>query len=244
MTRRTITVILTALVALAAFAAAVFLYQRPDRQQAAEQATEQAAAQSDGMVRFPSPVTGPTSAPVTIGMVRFYSPVIGPASAPVTIVEFFDPACEACRAFHPYVKQILAAHPRDVRLVIRYTPFHREASIVAVRILEAARAQQRFEPVLEALLDAQPVWASHRAPAIERAWEFAGAAGLDLERARAHAASGATDKLLEQEVADLKAVGVRATPTFFVNGKPLTEQDPRALQEMVRNEVERTRKTP
>ncbi|KQP14809.1 thioredoxin domain-containing protein [Pseudorhodoferax sp. Leaf267] len=210
MTRRTTTVLITAIVALIAFAAAVLLYQRHTRQQAAEQAGAQQSV-----------------------MVRAHSPVLGPANAPVTIVEFFDPACEACRAFHPYVKQILAAHPRDVRLVVRYTPFHQQASVVGVRILEAARAQGRFEPVLQALMDGQPVWANHGTPDPDRAWEFARAAGLDLERARAHVATGAADALLQKDMADVQAVGVRATPTFFVNGAPLREVDPRVLAEQV-----------
>lgn len=221
MNRRTSIVVFSALAALVAFAAAVFFYQRHDRQQAADQAAAQFGV-----------------------MVREHSPVIGPANAPVTIVEFFDPACEACRAFYPFVKQILANHPKDVRLVIRYVPFHGEASLVGVKILEAARAQQKLDPVLYALLEAQPVWASHSAAASERAWEFAGRAGLDLEKARAHAATGATEQLLKQEVDDHKAVGVRATPTFFVNGKPLPEPDPRVLAEMVRSEAERLRKAP
>jgi len=221
MTRRTITVTVTALIALVAFAAAIFLYQRHERQQAAERAT----AQFDVMVRE-------------------HSPVLGLANAPVTIVEFFDPACEACRAFYPYVKQILAAYPKDARLVIRYVPFHREPSIAGVQILEAARQQQRFEPVMDALMESQPVWASHSTPATGRAWEFARAAGLDLEKARAYVATGAVDKMLEQDVADLKAVGVRATPTFFVNGKPLPDPDPRVLMEMVKSEAARARRAP
>jgi hypothetical protein len=44
--------------------------------------------------------------------------VLGPKAARVTIVEFFDPACESCRAFYPVVKQIMAAHPKDVRVVL------------------------------------------------------------------------------------------------------------------------------
>lgn len=41
------------------------------------------------------------------------APVLGPVNAPVTIVEFFDPACESCRAMYPYVKQILAENRKD-----------------------------------------------------------------------------------------------------------------------------------
>ena len=44
-------------------------------------------------------------------LVRFHSPVFGPSNAPVTIVEFFDPACETCRAFYPIVKDILSKRP-------------------------------------------------------------------------------------------------------------------------------------
>ena len=217
MTRRHI-VFLSALFALVVFAAAVFLYQRHTLQVAAMQASKQAGA-----------------------MVRPHSPIIGNADAPVTIVEFFDPACEACKAFHPRVKQILAAFPRETRLMIRYTPFHREASVEAVRILEAARAQRKFEPVLDALLDGQRAWTGQRTNASLRAWAIAQSVGLDVEQARQYIASGSVDALLAQDVVDLKAIGVRATPTFFVNGKPLSSTDPDQLFELVKREVERLR---
>ncbi len=174
-------------------------------------------------------------------LVRPHSPIIGAEDAPVTIVEFFDPACEACKAFHPRVKQILAAFPRETRLVIRYTPFHREASVEAVRILEAARAQRKFEPVLDALLDGQRAWTGQRTNASLRAWAIAQSVGLDVEQARQYIAAGSVDALLAQDVVDLKAIGVRATPTFFVNGKPLSSTDPDQLFELVKREVERLR---
>jgi protein-disulfide isomerase len=86
-------------------------------------------------------------------MVRSHSPLIGKVDAPVAAVQFFDPACDACNAFHPRIKQILATYPRESRLVVRYTPFHGEASVKGVKILEAARRQWKFEPGLDALLD-------------------------------------------------------------------------------------------
>ena len=46
---------------------------------------------------------------------------------------------------------------------------------------------------------------------------------------------------MAQDVSDLKAIGIRATPTFFVNGKPLSSTDPDQLFELVKREVERLR---
>lgn len=179
---------------------------------------------------------GQTAAPDAGELVRPYSPVLGPAEAPVTIVEFFDPACEACRSFYPVVKQILAMFPGDVRLVLRYTPFH-QGSDEAVRILEAARMQALFEPVLEALLARQPEWAAHGAPDLALAWDIAGAAGLDPARARDDAAAPAIDLALRQDMADAQAFQVQATPTFFVNGKPLPSFGAQQLLDLVESEV-------
>jgi protein-disulfide isomerase len=49
-------------------------------------------------------------------LIKFHSPALGAENPKVTIVEFFDPACEGCRAFYPVVKQIMAKYPNDVRL--------------------------------------------------------------------------------------------------------------------------------
>lgn len=169
-------------------------------------------------------------------LVRAHSPVIGPADAPVTIVEFLDPSCEACRAFYPIVKQIIGAFPNQTKLVIRYAALH-EGSDEAVRILEAARLQDKFMPVLEKLFFEQPQWAIHGAPDIEKAWSFAGDAGLDVAKAREDAKSPAITAVLEQDMADVKTVNLQGTPTFFVNGKPLPTFGPQQLYDLVAAEV-------
>lgn len=169
-------------------------------------------------------------------LIRPNSPVMGPAQARVTIVEFFDPACESCRAFYPVVKQIMAEHGDGVRLVLRYAPLH-HGSEEAVRILETARLQGKFQTVLEALLDAQPIWASHAKPNIAYAWEVARNAGLDEDRARSEMHLPAIDAIINQDIADLKAINLRATPTFYVNGKPLPAFGRRQLEDLVRSEV-------
>ena len=170
-------------------------------------------------------------------LIRAHSPSFGPKDAPVTLVEFFDPSCEACRAFHPVVQEIRRQFSKQVRIILRYTVFH-EGSDEAVRILETARMQGRFEPVLNALLEQQPRWALHGAPRLDIAWQVAGSAGLDLQRARAERLLPAIDDLLNQDTADVQAVGVRQTPTFFLNGRRLVIRSFDGLITEVRRAVE------
>lgn len=170
-------------------------------------------------------------------LIRPHSPSFGPKDAPVTLVEFFDPSCEACRAFHPVVQEIRRRFPKQVRIVLRYTVFH-EGSDEAVRILETARMQGKFEPVLNVLLEQQPRWAVHGAPRLDLAWQIAGSAGLDLQRARAERLLPAINDLLAQDTADVQAVGVRQTPTFFLNGRRLVIRSFDGLITEVRRAVE------
>lgn len=212
---RRILVLATLVLSVAAFAAASLFYNSATANQGAQ-----------------------TAAVPANTLVRSHSPVIGPREAPVTIVEFFDPSCEACRAFYPVVKQIMARYPNQVRLVVRYAPFH-AGSEEAVRILEAARAQGVYIPVLEAVLAQQPQW--HDGD-MASAWSAAAAAGLDIERARATMSAPGVTAVMEQDVADGSALGVRGTPTFFVNGRQPTEFGVEQLEELVRAEVEASRR--
>ena len=174
-------------------------------------------------------------------LVRPHSAVIGPQQAPVTIVEFFDPACETCRAFYPIVKDLMAQYPQEVQLVIRYAPFHPQSD-VAAKLLEAAREQDKYVTVMEAVLATQPVWASHGRPNVELAFQAAEMVGLDLARAREAVAQPSMDALLQQDFEDLKALGVNKTPTFFVNGRSLPSFGPEQLATLVAEEVARSKR--
>ena len=170
-------------------------------------------------------------------LIRPHSPVLGPDYAPVTIVEFFDPACEACRAMHPVLTELRNRYPEQVRIVMRYATFH-DGSDTAVRILETARLQGLFEPVLEALLAAQPLWADHSGARLDVAWSAAVEAGLDIDKARKDMDTVEIDNILIQDAADVKTVGVRQTPTFYVDGRPLLDFGAQQLIDMVRLQVE------
>lgn len=185
--------------------------QRQAEQQAAVQTT--LAAQPDALIRP-------------------HSPILGQPDAPVTLVEFFDPSCEACRAYHPLVNTLLGEHREELRVVLRYTPFH-EGSDEAVRILETARSQSLFEPVLDALFEQQPVWAVHGTPRMDLAWQIAGQAGLNLEQAQKDRLRPDITSILNQDMADVESMQIRATPTFFVGTERLNDLSPDSLRTRV-----------
>ena len=153
-------------------------------------------------------------------LVRPHSPVIGSADATVEIVEFLDPACETCRAFYPLVKEIMAAHPGRIRLVLRYAPFHKGSDKV-VALLEAARLQGRLWQTLEALLATQRAWAPQHTAQIDLVWPQLEGLGLDLGRLRADMADARIAERIAMDLADANTLGVTKTPEFFVNGRPL-----------------------
>jgi protein-disulfide isomerase len=176
-----------------------------------------------------------------VRLVRMHSPVFGPQDAPVTIVEFFDPACETCRAFYPIVKKLIAKYPNDVRLVFRYAPFH-QGSDQVVKLLESSKSQGKYQAVLEAVLAAQPSWADHGQPNIENAFKAAEQAGLDLSKARKDMENLGMQAVLQQDMEDLTALKVTKTPTFFVNGRSLPSFGPDQLAELVAEEVAKAKK--
>ncbi|HCE22061.1 MAG TPA: disulfide bond formation protein DsbA, partial [Hyphomonas sp.] len=141
--------------------------------------------------------------------------------------------------FYPVVEDILTDYPDDVRVVLRYAAFHGEASEQAIKVLEAARMQDVFVPVLEALLEAQPEWAAHGSAPQANILEIAGGAGLDVEAASSQIMSPSTVGLMNQDRTDIETIGVSQTPTFFVNGRPLTEFGTEQLRALVDEEVAR-----
>lgn len=153
-------------------------------------------------------------------LVRFHSPTFGDAGAKVHIVEFFDPACETCREFYPFVKQLMDANPGRIRLSLRYTPFHKGSDDV-VRLLEAARRQGRFREALETLLAAQPQWAINHVARPELALQALERVGLQPEKLKADMGSAEIGKLIQQDMQDAVTLNVTKTPEFFVNGRPL-----------------------
>lgn len=165
-------------------------------------------------------------------LAREHAPRLGPAEAKVHIVEFLDPACGTCREFYPLVKDMMKANRDKIRLSLRYAPFHAGSDQV-VRILEAARKQDKFWETLEAVLASQPRWAPNHRAEVELLWPQLGNLGLDMERIRRDMQAPEIERVIAQDVADAKALNVTKTPEFFVNGRPLPSFGYEQLKKLV-----------
>jgi protein-disulfide isomerase len=175
-------------------------------------------------------------------LVRPDSPVLGAADAPVTLVEFLDPECESCAAFSPAVKKILKDYDGKVRFVLRYMPLHPN-SLRAAALMEAAGEQGKYWQMQELLFQKQSEWGTKHGPPsaatvqpdIDALFDkYAMELGLDLAKIKASVGENRFQSKFQRDLKDGQSLGVRQTPTFFVNGRKLmrfSETDLRALIE-------------
>jgi len=169
-------------------------------------------------------------------LLREGAPVKGAADAKVTIVEFLDPACGTCRDFYPLVKQLIDQYPGKVKLMVRYAPLH-PGSDQVVKMLEAARHQGKFWQALELLFNSQRRWVVNHQSQPVRARGILNSLPLDHEKLSADMNHPDVIQAIQQDVQDGQTLNVRATPEFFVNGRPLPSFGYEQLSQLVREAV-------
>ncbi len=172
--------------------------------------------------------SGPNKVPLekqtadTSNFVRWHSPAFGNRSSRVLVVEWFDPECEGCREIHPSFEKIMAEYSDRVHFVLRYMPFHSN-SMYASSVLEEARELGKFKEALNVIFEKQPEWGNHRVPRPDLIATYLEKIGIPKEKLdRSYVIQKHGAKIKQDEDDGLK-VGVRSTPTFFVNGQPLSE---------------------
>jgi protein-disulfide isomerase len=151
----------------------------------------------------------------TAGLVR------GAREPLVTIVEYSDFQCPFCARIEPTLDRIVEDYEGKVRVVWKDFPlaFHDNAVPAALAAREA-RAQGRFWEMQRHLFANQG--------ALDRAGleKAAAAVGLDLPRFRAALDRPDGRAQVEADVAAAARLGVRGTPTFFINGRRLVGAQP------------------
>ena len=139
----------------------------------------------------------------------------GPANAPVTVVEYADFECPFCRVFSPMVHRVVTRMQPNVRLCFKHFPVRGHSRALASSLAAlAAERQGRFWQIHDRLYASSPRLADSD---LERCAREAGVA--DLARWRRDMGDGALRTLIESDKLEGLRNGVRATPTFFINGK-------------------------
>jgi len=141
------------------------------------------------------------------------------ADGKVTVVEFLDFECEACGAAYPGVERLRAEYGDRITYVVRYFPIASHPNAFnSAHAAEAAARQDKFEQMYVKLFDNQAAWGHNQQSQVETFVGYARELGLDVDRFRADMASPEVDERVRADARDGEAVGVRGTPTFFVNG--------------------------
>jgi protein-disulfide isomerase len=165
-------------------------------------------------------------------LIRPDSPTRGPENASVTLVEFLDPECEACRASHPEVEQLLKQFEGRVRFVVRYYLGHSNSTL-AVAATEAAGEQGKYWEMQALLFNRQREWGEQRTPQTEKFISYAQSLGLDIERFKVGLQNPAYTAKAQRDMDDAKALAIRGTPTFYVNGKQVYGLNKDALRGLI-----------
>jgi len=153
----------------------------------------------------------------------------GPENAALTIVEYLDPECESCRAFHPIMKQFFSENEGKVRFVVRYMAFH-TSSRMAIGAIESAGLQGRNWDMLDVLFETADEW-SHKPEPVPAYFEkYAERLGLDMPKFKESFVDQKWLALADRDMADGKILGVKGTPTVFVNGDQLQDLSPNGLR--------------
>jgi protein-disulfide isomerase len=139
---------------------------------------------------------------------------LGPSHAAATLVEYGDFECPNCKQAAPAVKLLLARFAGRVCYVWRHFPLEEvhPHALQAALAAEAAAGQGKFWPMHDLLFDNQ----RHLKPQQLRG--YAQQLELDLRRYDADMADTVYLQRVREDIEGGAASGVRATPTFYLNG--------------------------
>jgi len=169
------------------------------------------------------------------------APSIGEPDAPVTVVEYTDYQCPYCsRHFEQTYPQILENFVETgvVRYVFKdypLTSIHPQA-LQAAQAARCARDQGAFVDMHDMLFGRQQAW-SGKENASEIFVGFAEELGLDSDAFAQCLESGEYEEAVLADLDEGTQLGVRGTPTFFINGRYMDGARPYSSFEEMINEL-------
>lgn len=147
------------------------------------------------------------------------APVRGPADARITLVEFSDFECPYCSAAVKEVDAIMAAYPKDIKLIYKQFPLsmHPHAEMAAEASL-AAREQGKFWEMYDVM------FRNFRRLSHENILLWAKQLGMDVNKFQAALDSHKFKAEVDKDIADGDAANVYGTPAFYIDGKQYNGQ--------------------
>lgn len=173
----------------------------------------------------------PGSENVTLTAVSANDQVKGATESAHVLVEYSDFQCPACAAYQPLVKKLLEDKGSEFLLVYRHFPLmtiHKHAELAA-RVAEAAGKQEKFWEMHDRLFATQTEW-SKETNAQEFFLNLAKELGLNLDQFKNDLESEEVKSKVRNDIASGQAARVQGTPTFFVNGRQLS--NPRSYDDL------------
>lgn len=158
------------------------------------------------------PAPQATAANLSEQLLRPGSFEAGNPQAPLTVVEFGDFECPVCGRGEAAASEIRAQYARHIRFVFRQFPLERIHPYAekAAEASECAGEQGKFWEMVE------KIYSRQFDLSIEGLERDAAELGMDQPRFNQCLATGAMAGRVRRDAEDGRALGVRATPTFFI----------------------------
>ena len=151
--------------------------------------------------------------------------VEGPANAPVTLIEYGDFECPACAVYASLVERLSTDEATGtLRIVFRHFPLPQHANaMISAQASEAAADQGKFWDMYKLLYAGQSDWQDQSDADARKTFDgYAAQLGLDQTRFNQDIDSPVAKQFIQSEQAEGQTLGIDYTPTFFVNGKIIT----------------------
>jgi protein-disulfide isomerase len=162
-------------------------------------------------------------------------PFKGPVDAPVTIAIFDDYQCPYCARLEPLIEKLTDRFSKEVKLVIKHYPLtsiHKHSFSAAIAAL-AAHRQGKF-------------WAFHsevfkhyKDLDEDKITQSAAAVGLDMNRFQKDRKDKALQDMVVADMNNGQQIGVKGTPTIYINGVQMRGRSEEALVEQIQSELKK-----
>jgi protein-disulfide isomerase len=159
-------------------------------------------------------------------------PAIGPEDAPIVMVEFSDFRCPYCARFQTQtLDPLFAQYEGQIRFVYRDFPV--VGGDRAAMASECAQDQGVFWEYHDLLFENQSSLGTD-----EALIELAGRLDIDMDTFSACLSSNQYEEEIQNDFNDGVSYGVRGTPAFFINGRPIVGAQPLAsFQQLIDEEL-------